>query len=92
MTQAWTTPVEADQIVEGRSYFLAFRPMNSMQSYSLYGSDIKGRRVITCKPGIADRFEGNDKLRGILLKHPDHVALEVPADADKRWKRRQRRF
>lgn len=89
MVQAWIRPVEGDQVSEGKNYFLAIRPKNSLQSYSLYGTDIKGKRIITGKPGIADRVIGNDKLREILRNHPDHVALEIPADADTRWARRK---
>ncbi|MDO8416245.1 MAG: hypothetical protein Q7S87_08555 [Agitococcus sp.] len=92
MVQAWIKPIEAAQVVERTVYFLALRPRTTMQSYSLYGTNIKGRSIITCKPGIANRVYGNEKLRELLRNNPDHVALEVPADADKRWHRRSRRI
>lgn len=89
MVQAWIKPIEVDKISEGKDYFLAIRPRNALQSYSLYGTDIKGKRIITSKPGIADRVIGNDKLREILRQHPDHVVIEIPANAGTRWARRK---
>lgn len=92
MAASWIEPVEADQIVDGEPYFLAFRPRNEMQGYSFYCTDIRGKTIIASKPGIATQMVGNDKLRGILVAHPDHVAVKVPPDSHKRWKRRQRRI
>lgn len=50
---------------------------------------IKGRNILSYKPGIATHVIGNDKLRKILREQSNHVAIEIPADADRRWKRRK---
>jgi len=92
VVQAWIKPVDCDQIVDGKEYFLARRPANSTQTYALIGTNIKGRRIITCKPGIADHFVGSESFRDFLRNNAGHAALEVPADAKTRWHRRLRRY
>jgi hypothetical protein len=92
MVQKWAQPVEACLIVENENYFFARRPRTCMHEYLLLGRDIKGRRIMTCKPGIAIQLKGDDTLREMLHRHLDHVAIKVPVDAAKRWQRRTRRF
>ncbi len=82
--------VEASEIENGKLYFLARRPINAaMASWYYLSRDKHGKEMMSSKPGIAKRIVGNDALRDVLCKHPDHVAIEVPADADTRWRRRR---
>ncbi len=91
MVQTWIKTVGVDQIVEGQAYFLAVqRGADPYSHYVYYSTDIKGKKILSTKPGIATHVLGNDKLRGVLREHADHVAIEIPADASSRWKRRQR--
>lgn len=87
---SWIKEVEADAVAENATYFIARRPRTAMAPYLFHARDIKGKSVMSEKPGIADRVVGNDKLRAALREHLDLVAVEVPPDADKRWKRRKR--
>lgn len=81
----WTpTPVPIPAIVEEGSYFIC---RLSPAGLRYAGTTNKGKGVMTLKPGMADVYVGNDKLRLTLFKHADHIAVEVPADASKRWRR-----
>jgi hypothetical protein len=86
----WIKEIEADAVAEDATYFIARRPRTAMASHLFYAKNIKGKAIMSEKPGIADRFVGNEKLRAALRECGDLVAIEVPADADKRWKRRKR--
>ena len=86
----WIKEVEAGAVNEDETYFIARRPRTAMAPYLFYAKDIKGKAILSEKPGIADRIVGNEKLRAVLRERSDLVAVEVPIDADKRWKRRKR--
>lgn len=60
-----------------------------MATRLFYARDIRGKTIMSEKPGIAIRFLANE-IADILSKHEDHEAIEVPRDADKRWKRRSK--
>ncbi|BBH11781.1 hypothetical protein [Chromobacterium haemolyticum] len=92
MVQAWIKIVPADEIIDGEAYFLAVdRGTGLCRSYMFYSTDIKGKKILSSKPGIAIHVAGNEKLRTILREKPDHVAIQIPADADRRWARRKKR-
>lgn len=91
MVQKWIKPVESADVVDGKDYFVAARPRNSMQGYSFQSIGLNGKVCFSSKPGIAMWFKGGDALREQLEKLPTLVALEIPADAHTRWKARQRR-
>jgi hypothetical protein len=85
----WVQEVEVDQIVDGGAYFIAIRPKTAMAGYLFWSRGLNGKERWASKPGIAIRVLGNEKLRNQLRERPTLVAVAVPADADKRWKRRK---
>lgn len=90
MVQSWIKVSTADEIIDGKDYFLAVeRGEEPHKNYMFYSQDIKGKNILSSKPGIATHIIGNDKLRAILVEHHDHVAIDIPADAERRWKRRK---
>lgn len=91
---SWIKTVEANEVEEGQPYFLGKNVAGDgvPPQWYLHATDIKGKAVMSQKPGIASRFLGGEKLREILAKHPELKAIPVPADADKRWTRRKRRY
>jgi len=90
---SWIKEVPIDQLVEGKAYFLAKKWETHMGfSYLFHSRLLSGKEQLSCKPGIAIHCIANDKLRKILIERPNYVAIEIPADADKRWKARKRRF
>lgn len=91
MTQSWIKVVPLGRIENDKEYFLAKPPHGDYPPSSFYSSDINGKTIISGKPGIAIRFSA-DTTRQHLTAHPETlIALEVPADADKRWRRRIKR-
>lgn len=89
--RSWIKEVLPCQIEDGKLYFIATRH-NSPGSYSFYSRGLNGKKSWSVKPGIAIRFTGGAPLVAELAKNQNLVALEVPVDADKRWKARKRRF
>lgn len=98
MAQPWIKVVALDALDPAKSYFISLRhhDAHGRPHYTFYSSYLSGRTTWSTKPGIAIQYQGGDTLRNDILKnnHLDLVALEVPADADKRWKARKpvRRF
>lgn len=92
--QSWAKVVSIDQLDPNTAYFIAIKRGHGMhcESYEFYATDIKGRQIISEKPGIAVRALGTEKLAKILRENADHVALAIPSDADTRWTRRKRRM
>lgn len=91
--QSWITKVHADGIEDGKEYFIAKSiGVPPSEGAMFLSKDIKDRQMWSHKPGIAIRAIGNDKLRKMLTDIPDLFVIPVPADADKRWTRRKRRF
>jgi len=87
----WIKAVAIDAIEDGESYFLATGPGDSPL---LWSQPLRGKERWTTKPGIAVRFSGGENLR-VLLRRPTNasvVAFKVPADADKRWKKRKTKY
>lgn len=91
---SWIIPVEAKDIEDGKEYFLGKNMAADGHAplWYFHAKDIKGKSIMSQKPGIARRFVGGNKLRSVLADHPALKAVQVPPDADKRWKRRARLF
>jgi hypothetical protein len=88
----WIKVVPAVELDPSKAYFLGRHDGDEfVGAWRFYSQDMKGRLCMTTKPGLAVRIVGNEKLAGILAERPEFVAIEVPADADKRWKRRLKR-
>lgn len=88
---AWIKVVPVADLDAGKQYFLSRQPANEQAPRLLYARDIRGKTVMSEKPGIAIRFSA-DEIADVLQKHAGNEAVEVPADADTRWKRRQKRW
>lgn len=72
-------------VVNGRLYFICTKlPMGVTEYYSEWKN---GKKAFSSKPGIALQYEGCDKLRD-LVEAGKFFLVEVPSDADKRWRRR----
>lgn len=91
---SWIKEVTLEQLQEGRAYFLAKKWESECAgtSYMFHSRLLNGKVQWSSKPGIAVRCVANEKLREILTEHADLVAIEIPADADSRWKARKHRF
>jgi hypothetical protein len=78
---------------EDKSYFIG-RAHNSTThntSYSYWSEYLNGKENWPVKPGIAIQYKGGENLVKAFKRNTwaKLVAIEVPADADKRWKKRQ---
>lgn len=91
---SWIKVVSADHLQEGRKYFLGKQNPNPQWSncWRWCSSDINGKDCMSTKPGIATRYSNVEALRKFLKEGTVLQAVEVPDDADKRWKRRQKRY
>lgn len=89
---SWQKEVAVSDIAESGEYFIAnFSDFNGHRSYNYISRGLNGKAIWSCKPGIAIRFPGKQAY-DYITSHPIHVALEIPKDADRRWKARQKRF
>ncbi len=91
---SWIKEVPLAQLQDGQTYFLAKKWESGCAgtSYVFHSQLLNGKVQWSSKPGIAIRCVANEKLRAILAERADCVAIEIPADADKRGKARKRRF
>lgn len=95
---SWIKEVPVAEIVEAKTYFIARKwiPGNShTPSYLFHSRLLNGKSDWTSKPGIGIHYVGGAALMEELLKDRGEVvlvAIEVPADASKRWKARRRRL
>lgn len=87
MTAKWVKKeVPEASIKDGVAYFLAMRLARDWDGYLFCAERLNGKTMMSAKACLAIQFNGNDKLRTFLRDNPDHVCIEVPADADKRWR------
>jgi hypothetical protein len=74
-------------------YFIARGRPGRFMFYSRY---LSGKCAWSVKPGIAIQAYGGEQLVKTFEKNKANgielVAVEVPADASKRWRARKRRF
>lgn len=87
----WEKVVALAQIEDGKQYFLSRQKVVEQAPRYFYARDINGKTVMSTKPGISIRFSAEEILE-ILKTHEGKglQAVEVPGDADKRWKRRKK--
>lgn len=93
---AWVKAVEAIQIEDGRRYFVArgrreYAP-GMFTEWRFQGTNARGRTLFITKPGMATVFIGSEGLRTKMAEMKTLVAVEVPANAHKRWRARDRRL
>lgn len=91
---SWIRPIETQDVEDGKEYFLGrnVAAEGVAPLYYFHATDIKGKKIMSQKPGIARRFAGGEELRKFLIDHPELKAVPVPGDAEKRWNRRKRRM
>lgn len=85
---SWIKPVEHVDVRDGALYFIGIRPRTDRAQWYFYARNSRGKVCSSTKPGMALRYVGSQKMRDVLAEKPDLVAIEVPADADKRWSRK----
>lgn len=84
----WANIVTEPQ--EGKAYFVGKVVTLSAGARPtfLLVETARGKQKWGVKPSMAIRTEYNDKLRQWLAGVPGSVLVEIPTDADKRWRRR----
>lgn len=87
----WIKPVATSDVENGTLYFVGMPPKWKYGTWAFWSEWLNGRRAWSEKPGIALQYEGGDGLRKLLTERADCIAVEVPKDADKRWRRRRAR-
>ncbi len=97
---AWIKEVPTDQLDPSKEYFVSlvrtYGPANT-KSYEFWSQPLRGKECWSGKPGIACRYLGDERLVKFITRNNDTmdksfqqlVAVEVPADADKRWRARK---
>lgn len=93
MPEAFPVIVPVEETKPEKAYFIARGSPGRMMFYSRY---LSGKHAWSVKPGIAIQAYGGEQLVKTFEKNKANgielVAVEVPADADKRWRARKRRF
>ena len=83
--QAWIKIVDPDAVISDRLYFLGI--LYGQHHVLVLGRGKDGKQRWVEKPGIAIRVDGK-QAKEILSKNPEIKILEIPADAEKRWRAR----
>lgn len=93
--QSWIKFVALEDAVEHEDNFIGRRRNigdDAHEACDLLCSGLNGKQIWESKPGIAVRVELDDGLRMLCQRYQDWTLIAIPADADKRWKARTRRF
>lgn len=85
----WIKPAEAHEIIDGKVYFIAQRPLSRVGAWSFYSESKNGKLSFTRKPGIAIQYIGSEDLRNAISGKDGICCVEVPSNADKRWRARR---
>jgi len=85
----WIIEVEPDLIKDGKLYFVAMKPPTEMAPHLFSATGLNGKSCWSQKPGIANRYRGCEKLRKEMRQKTDLIAVDVPANADSKWKARK---
>lgn len=86
---SWIKVVPVSEIVPDGTYFLAMTPQGNGGTW-FWSRYLNGKEQWSSKPGIGIRFVGGPALIAKITEHGGKIcAVEVPADADKRWKARK---
>lgn len=87
--QSWVKLVEVADLDPDKLYFIAVRP-RTQNNPLLFQSQADRKANWTTKPGIAAKYSGRALIEGANFRErKDLVAVEVPKDADTRWKARR---
>ena len=89
VAKKWITEVEHADIKDHAVYFIALRPASRSASHMFSACGLNGKTCWSEKPGIAKRYEGGEALREHMRQRNDCIAVQVPADADTRWRARR---
>ena len=84
----WIKAVTPDEVQDGKLYFIGMPPKWKYGAWEFWSEWLNGKRAWSIKPGIALQYEGSDELRK-LLTEKELMAVEVPKDADTRWRARR---
>lgn len=85
---SWIKAVAPDDVQDGKSYFIGLAPKWKYGTWAFWSEWLNGKRAWSEKPGIALQYVGSDELRK-LLTEKGVMAVEVPEDAARRWRKRQ---
>lgn len=86
---SWIKKVPLSEIKEGALYFIGMNPGGSAQVW-FWSQYLSGKETWSGKPGIAIRYKGGPALVAMMKENGEkYFAVEVPADADKRWRARK---
>lgn len=87
---SWIKPVTATDVQDGKLYFVGLKPQWKYGGWQFWSEGLDGKQRWSVKPGIAMQCVGSDKLRHLLTEKRGSgvIAIEVPKDADKRWRAR----
>lgn len=89
MAQHWIKEVPVSDIAPDKTYFIAMHPGGG-SSVWFWSQYLSGKENWSSKPGIAMRFRGGPALVAEITKREGKLfAVEVPGDADKRWRARK---
>ncbi len=86
--QTWIKIIPVEETLETHEYFIGRRGKSCCSFWSRLKS---GKTEFTSKPGIALRYSGGPRMVEDFARNSklNLVAIEVPPDADKLWKRRK---
>lgn len=84
--------VPVEETSPDKAYFIAV-PNGPRGAHWYWSRMLNGKEQWTVKAGIAIQYYGGENLVEMFRKNASKtlIALEVPDDADKRWKARKRR-
>ncbi len=86
---SWIKEVPVSEIDPAKHYFIAMHPGGGSSTW-FWSEYLSGKQQWSSKPGIAIRFHGGPGLVAEIEKKGGKIcAVEVPADADKRWRARK---
>lgn len=88
----WIKYAEIDDIQENKEYFIGRRKENNCVGNLFWSRPLRGKDQWTVKPGIAIKYSGSEDFKEMLRKNPIAIAIEVPANSDKRWRARKPNF
>lgn len=91
MARDWIKPVAVADVQNGKLYFVGLKPKWKYGVWQFWSEYLNGKTGWSIKPGIAMQCKGGDKLRKLLTEKASDgvIAIEVPKDADKRWRARK---
>lgn len=93
MAASWIKKVPVAETTEEGTYFIA-KQNGTSGSYFFWSTYLSGKEGWSVKPGLGNRYKGGASLARMFGKNSgmNLVAIEVPPDADKRWKARRPKF